>query len=353
MSAGTTAYPCQACGAAMEYAPEAETLRCPYCRSEQPIVPAQRAVQEHDYAGLRALPLRPPVGTAFACPNCQARTESDLLSVRCQFCATPLVADAAATERVAPEAVVPFRLDQPQAREALKKWTSSRWFAPNTLKRVTEAETFAGSYLPFWTFDSGTVSHYTGQRGEHYWVTETYTENGQTKTRQVQKTRWHHASGTVDRYFDDILVNGCTMVTPGRLEKLEPWPLQLAVPYQREFLAGFQTVRYDVEPESGFEDAKEKMAKVIERDVRHDIGGDEQRVHRIDTNYHAVTYKLMLLPVWFLSYLHGGKTWQVMVNAHTGEVIGKRPFSAIKIVLTVLAVLAIIAAIVVAVRYGG
>jgi hypothetical protein len=336
----------------MEYAPEARKLRCPYCRTEQPIVPAPRPVAEHDYGELRALPVRPPVGTAFACPSCQARTESDLLSVRCQFCATPLVADADATERVAPEAVVPFKLAQPEAREALKKWTSSRWFAPGSLKKVTEAETFAGSYLPFWTFDSDTTSDYTGQRGEHYYVTETYTENGQTKTRQVQRTRWHHASGVVGRHFDDLLVNGCTLVTPGKMEKLEPWPLKMSVPYQREYLAGFQTVRYDVEPESGFDTAKHEMAEVIERDVRDDIGGDEQRVHQISTRYDDVTYKLMLLPVWFLSYLHGGKTWQVMVNAHTGEVIGNRPYSAIKITLTVLAILAIIIAIVVAVRYG-
>lgn len=88
------------------------------------------------------------------------------------------------------------------------------------------------------------------------------------------------------------------------------------------------------------------MAEVIEDDCRRDIGGDEQRVSSVDTHYFDLTFKLVLLPVWFLTYLHGGKTWQVMVNAHTGEVIGKRPHSAAKIASAVLAAVAVIAVVV-------
>ncbi|WP_333777441.1 hypothetical protein [Streptomyces sp. IBSBF 3136] len=43
----------------------------------------------------------------------------------------------------------------------------------------------------------------------------------------------------------------------------------------------------------------------------------------------------MLLPVWFLTYLHAGKAWPVMVNARTSEVIGEWPYSALKITLAV------------------
>ncbi|MGA5699093.1 hypothetical protein [Peterkaempfera bronchialis] len=359
---GTTAetttsrsYPCEACGATVEYAPGTDALRCPYCKHQQAIVPLPRQVHEHPIEELATLPAKPqsaPGRTAqvFVCPGCHARTESDTLSVRCQFCATPLVADAAATERVVPEAVVPFGLDRDGAREALRSWASSRWFAPKGLKKVTEAETFKGSYLPHWTYDASTVSDYRGQRGEHYYVTETHTvtENGETRTetRQVQHTRWHAASGTVSRDFDDVLVAATGHVAAKQLDKLTPWPLAEAKPYQEEYLAGFQTVRYDIEPEDGLETAKQRMAPVIESDCRSDIGGDEQRVSSVDTRYFDLTFKLMLLPVWFLSYLHAGKTWQVMVNARTGEVIGERPYSAGKIFAASVAALAVIALIV-------
>jgi DNA-directed RNA polymerase subunit RPC12/RpoP len=353
--AGGRSYPCEACGATVEFAPGADALRCPYCGHERAVTAVPRQVREHAIEELATLPVKPRsavagAARAFVCPGCGARTETDDLSARCQFCATALVADPELTERVVPEAVVPFGLDRGAARERLRGWTSSRWFAPGSLKKVTEAETFKGSYLPHWTYDASTTSAYEGQRGVHYYTTESYTatENGQqvTRTRQVRHTRWHHASGTVRRDFDDLLVAGTRHVSSEQLDELTPWPLEEARPYQAEYLAGFQTVRYDVEPEEGLATAKQRMAPVIESDCRSDIGGDEQRVSRVDTRYDDVTFKLMLLPVWFLTYLHAGKSWQVMVNARTGEVIGGRPYSAAKITAAVAALLVVIAVIV-------
>ena len=47
-------------------------------------------------------------------------------------------------------------------------------FEPNALVRLARQEGVSGVYLPFWTFDAHTLSHYTGERGEYYWETETY-----------------------------------------------------------------------------------------------------------------------------------------------------------------------------------
>jgi hypothetical protein len=226
----------------------------------------------------------------------------------------------------------------------------SLWFAPNRLKKGAEAESMSSTYLPHWTFDAHTVSDYTGQRGEHYWVTESYSVmvNGksETRTRQVRKTRWHSASGTVSRDFDDVLVHATRHVNSEMLGKLTPWPLEDAAPFQPGYVAGHESLRYDIEPEEGLVSAKDEMAPVITEDCRSDIGGDEQRIHDIDTAYSHVTYKLMLLPVWAGSYRYGGKTWQVLINGRTGGVQGDRPYSAVKITSLVLAVMALIGAIV-------
>jgi predicted RNA-binding Zn-ribbon protein involved in translation (DUF1610 family) len=351
----THAYPCGQCGARVEFKAGSNALQCPYCGHTQEVAQAARPVREHDFRELATLP-RKPVATigqyAFTCGNCGATTQSDALSQQCQFCAAPMVAPITPGEMVAPEGVLPFAVDKAGVRGALRKWVSSRWFAPGSLKKVSEAEKVTGTYLPHWTYDTRTVSDYRGERGEHYYVTETYTEtvNGQTqtKTRQVQKTRWYPASGQVRRDFDDVLVAGTGRVDGKRLEKLEPWPLTEAVAYQPDFLAGYQALRYDVEPEAGLETAKRKMAPVIEDDCARDIGGDEQRVHQVDTRYFDLTYKLLLLPVWLACYLHAGKTYQVMVNARTGEVLGERPYSAGKIIAAIVsAVLAIVAIVVV------
>ena len=89
--------------------------------------------------------------------------------------------------------------------------------------------------------------------------------------------------------------------------------------YQPEYLSGYSALRYDVEPERGLAVAQQEMATVIERDCRSDIGGDEQRLHNVSTSYADIMYKLVLLPVWVVAYLYGGKTWQVLVNGRTGK----------------------------------
>lgn len=346
------AYPCEQCGASVEFTAGTGALTCPYCGHVQHVAVAERDVREHDYAALAAAP-RPaaPATHDFRCGTCGAVTTSDHLSQRCGFCGSPMVAEVENLGLVEPEAVLPFEVDRASMQSRLREWVRSRWFAPSALKRVVSAEQAHGVYLPHWTFDARTRSQYTGQRGEHYWVTETYTTTDsegrtRTETRQVRKTRWYPASGTVARDFDDVLVAGTGRVMPEHLAKLSPWPLQDARPYQPDYLAGYETLRYDVEPEAGLERAKGKMAPVIERDCRSDIGGDEQRVHQVHTNYSAVTYKLLLLPVWIATYLYGGKPFQVLVNARTGEVVGQRPWSAWKITLAVLAALLVVAAIV-------
>ncbi|GAA4257805.1 hypothetical protein [Dactylosporangium darangshiense] len=88
------------------------------------------------------------------------------------------------------------------------------------------------------------------------------------------------------------------------------------------------------------------MVPVIERDCRDDIGGDEQRIDRMHTQYNDVTFKLMLLPVWIACYLYAGKTYNIQVNGITGEVAGERPYSALKIAMAILAALAVIAVII-------
>jgi DNA-directed RNA polymerase subunit RPC12/RpoP len=194
-------YSCTGCGARVEYAPGTTVLRCPYCGHEQAVAGDKREVREHPVEELAQLPPRQrtaPTGHAFTCPRCGARTESDALSDACQFCGAPLVADAGQLDRIAPEAVLPFELDRDGARTALRGWVSSRWFAPGRLKKVTEAETLKGTYLPHWTYDARTVTDYQGERGDYYYETESYTEtvNGQqvTRTRQVRRTRWRPAA---------------------------------------------------------------------------------------------------------------------------------------------------------------
>jgi len=349
-------FPCPSCGANLEFNPKWGKLKCPYCGWEDAIPQTAEQVQERsyeDYLNTNRTRLAALSSTALEvqCSDCGANVtfEPPHVAGQCPFCAASIVAQPKlADPTLAPEGIVPFTLGRKDARESIQRWIGSRWFAPNALKQLAQQEKIQGVYLPFWTYDSYTTSHYSGERGDYYYVTETYTETNdkgetETKTRQVQHTRWCFVSGTVSRFFDDILIPGTQLVNVDRLNALEPWHLKESLrPYDPSYLAGFEAQRSQVMLKEGFETAKDIMSGTIHSDVHHDIGGDEQRVHNISTAYSAITFKHILLPVWLSSYRYRNKQYQVMVNARTGEVQGDRPYSIVKITAAVLAGIALV-----------
>ena len=350
-------WPCARCGADLRYAPGQTELKCDHCGHVQAIAAAgaaskTRALGELDLAkGLAEdLPASASVEMrTTSCPNCGAQVAFDGASHarECPFCATPVVVDTGSHRQIKPQALVPFALTETAARAALTGWLGRLWFAPNGLLDYTrKGRAMSGVYAPYWTFDARTASRYTGQRGEHYTETRSVTVrvNGRSEQRQetVQKTRWYPAQGRVARRFDDVLVVASQSLPEGLSYGLEPWDLGALEPYAPDFLAGFQAEGYTIGLRDGFETGKTLMRRVIEADVRRDIGGDVQQITSLDTDYSDETFKHVLLPVWMAAYKYGGKSYRFMVNGQTGKVQGQRPYSAWKIAFAVLLALIVV-----------
>lgn len=356
-------FPCKQCGANLQYAPGTRTLKCPYCGTANEIPESAETVEELDFrAWLTKVADEQLTDEALTvkCTTCGAESTlaANITADLCPFCGSSIVAQAMSSRRIKPQALLPFSVTREQAARAFRTWVHSLWFAPSALKRNAEAEAgIKGIYIPAWTYDCDTTTHYTGQRGDDYWVTETYTTtvNGKrvTRTRQVRKTRWRHASGTVHNSFDDLLVLATNALPRKCAERLEPWDLSSAKPYSDEYLSGFIAQSYQVDLPSGFEIAREMMVDPIEQSIRHDIGGDHQRIDSVDTHYHNITFKHLLLPVWLSAYRFNNRTFRFMVNARTGEVQGERPYSAIKIALFVAMIIAIVTATLVILSQSG
>jgi predicted RNA-binding Zn-ribbon protein involved in translation (DUF1610 family) len=352
-TASVDSFACTSCGADLTFQPGTTQLVCKYCGAQNEIPQLDIAIEEldfHAYLSDKAGEEEQVVGHFVKCESCGASCtlEPHVTASDCPYCSTPLVVEQAADESVIqPKSLLPFKLTKDEALAAFKGWVKKQWFAPNDLKKASlNFEHFKGVYIPYWTFDTDTHSSYVGQRGEHYYVTESYTttENGKsvTKTRQVQKTRWYFASGHVSKAFDDLLVVATQSLPKKCIEKLEPWDMENLVPFEKSYLSGFISEKYQVELEAGFDRAKEMADEVIRELVRRDIGGDEQRITRINTRHDAITFKHLLLPVYVCAYRFKEKAYQFLVNGRTGEVQGERPWSWIKITALVLVVLALV-----------
>ncbi|MFN0060652.1 MAG: hypothetical protein ACKVX7_19535 [Planctomycetota bacterium] len=352
-------FPCEGCGSDLRFHVGVQKLQCEHCGFTKELALAVETLPEQDFHAMVARMQKqhdarrdsqsPGAGTSVVtdarevrCESCAAKVVfmGGITSTDCAYCGSPIQIDSAEEfkERVRIDGVLPFRITREAAHTQLAAWVRSRWFAPNKFKKLGVSDKFSGCYMPYWTYDSLTQNAYRGERGEHYWVTVGTGKN----RRRVRHTRWYPAAGKFQRFFDDVLVPAAGGLPPKLVEKLEPWRLDLCTPFQQDVIAGFQARRYEVSLEQGFKSARGQIDAAIRADVRARIGGDEQRIHAIQTHYDAVTYKLLLLPVWLLSYKFHAKLYQLLVNASTGEVQGQRPYSWIKITLTVLLSLAIV-----------
>jgi Zn finger protein HypA/HybF involved in hydrogenase expression len=348
---------CSACSGDMEFDPESGRMKCSSCGHAEAIASPEAAMADpHSFAeaiapgGAQHAPISEQAIQA-SCDGCGSVVvfEPPEVAGSCPFCGASIVAEPkAADPLIAPDGVLPVKVTKSAAQTEVQRWLATRWFAPNALQKIAQPEGISGVYLPFWSYASDTRSQYVGERGEHYYETEFYTatdSNGNTvqQSRQVQRTRWYPASGEVAPSFTNLLIPATRAVNQRRLDALEPWDLEALRPYEPAYLAGLKAQRYQIELADGFEKAKAVMEAQIQEAVRQNIGGDEQRIESLRTEYAAVTFLHLLLPVWMGAYQFQAKVYQVLVNARTGEVQGERPYSSAKIALLVTAILLVAA----------
>jgi DNA-directed RNA polymerase subunit RPC12/RpoP len=347
-------FPCRQCGAKLDFDPTERGLKCPYCGFTEVIPDADEdekahKIREHDLdafldgkegGGDAAITSH---SSQVTCTGCGAIVvlEDKVATDECPYCSTHLEnKPEEVKDLILPESVLPFAISDRQARDKFSQWLLGLWFAPSELKGLANLGQFGSVYTPFWTYDAMTYTQYTGQRGEDYWDTESYTDSdGKTQTRSVRRTRWYPVSGEVRHFFDDVLVRA-SRTLPGHLvDHLQPWQLESLEPFRDEYLSGHVTERYSVSLKEGFKEARSMMHDQITQLINRDIGGDHQQISSQRTHFMGVTFKHTLLPLWVANYRYRERLFQVLVNGRSGRVAGDRPWSWWKIARLVLVII--------------
>ena len=343
-------FTCPSCGAPQKFSPSSGKLVCEFCRKEIPIEISQDIIHEYEFTdAIASLGSQEHqiIEKDIKCKKCGGSFTLTpySFSSNCPYCGTPAITDF--IKEITPKSLIPFKLTHTQAQQRFQKWVGSRWFAPNAFKKYLDGDnTLTGYYLPYWTYDSDTVSPYRGLRGDIYYVTVTKTivQNGRQRQIRVQEPRinWTPVSGTVYVSFDDITIGASKTISRAILDSLEPWNTTKLVPFNEKYLSGFEAEEYTVALDNGFEFAKAKMMHKIKQNIRYDIGGDQQQIQQVHTQHHDVTYKNVLFPVWTASFEWKNKEYYYAINAQSGKIVGERPYSYTKIFFAILSALFIL-----------
>jgi len=367
-------YPCPQCNAELTYSASKGRMICSFCGYEAPVSEAGsmtevhtqteideavvETVIEHDLSkGLEIASKEEGWGTEtrnFKCNSCNAivAVEPNAVATVCPFCGSShVLAQEGSSHVLKPESVLPFEVDRDTAVAKFRTWLGRGWFRPNEVKRIARSAEarLQGVYLPFWTFDAQTFSRWQAEAGYHYYVTERYTVTvdgrRQTRTRQVQKTRWQPASGRHDEFFDDVLVYATRSVHENILQRIYPCDTSKLIPYRPQYLAGWRAEEYQVSLEEGWAMGQNIIKERLYQACGREVPGDTYRNLRVQTRFEDITFKHTLLPVWIASYHYNQKVYNFMVNGETGRVQGEAPISWWKVALAVLITLLILGAI--------
>jgi LSD1 subclass zinc finger protein len=386
MTAKVRAFPCVSCGAKLSFLPGSKTLKCQYCGAANDIPENDDAVEELDLETW----LTKLEGASekqdkeiLKCSNCSAEQTlpANLYASACTFCGSPIKSKSYAQRLIKPKSLVPFKITKLQAQDKWRAWIKGLWLAPSALKQFVQSDGgLKGIYIPYWTFDASTYTQYSGQRGDNY--TESYqttNANGERVTQTRTQVRWTSVSGTVSYFHDDVLVPGSSTYAvasagnakaaearaalaqmPGGVgtalmsafsKEMRTWNTKELLPYQEEYISGFQAEAYQVGLKAAFAQGQQIIDATVRNLVERDIGGDHQRITGLHTDYSHLTFKHILLPVWMSAYLFKGKTYRFMVNGQTGEVQGESPKSGWKIFFLVAGILLLL--FVLLVVFGG
>ena len=347
-------HPCPACGGECIWNPSKHALICPYCGTTGAIETENGEIREHDLAAaLKAIPDEKrgwdTATTSVRCQHCLAISvfASAIVGQRCDFCgSSQLVPYEETKSPFRPESLLPLKIPESKARDLLKEWVAGRWFAPNNLLRLTRTDTVKGIYLPFWTFDADVHADWTAESGTYYYTTESYTDSqGNRKTRQVRHVRWTPVSGNLQHFFDDHLVPATKGVPIKLIDAIAPFPTKDLVLYDPSYVKGWLVEHYQIDLIDAAQFARQRMTNEITQMCAKEVPGDTHRALQVSPHFDKQTFKHILAPIWLVSYLYNGTSYQVLVNGVSGKVSGYYPKSWIKITLAIVATLSLLLAI--------
>ena len=313
---------CTSCGANLTFDISTQCLRCEYCGEV-------KSLGTFQVLGKFPLSTLDKEGNSWSgeskvmrCANCGAQEVLSMkdISAVCHFCGSYKLTETNDIPGFKPNGILPFLFTKEQIEKEFSKWIKSKRFRPNKLKQAKIA-TFNGVYTPCWVYDTAVNTSYSGVFYDEY----------KDKDGDTHK-RYYNVSGTRGDVFADVAINVGGKIDEKDFNTLKPFDFTKAVPYDSAYLLGFAANHYSVDADVAFGSAKEYMEKRIKSFIIAKENADGCDKLDLHCTYFDTMYNYLLLPVWVMTYNYKNKEYRIMSNGQTGEIVGKAPRSAVKIV---------------------
>lgn len=301
---------CPKCGARMSFAPDGSaSLVCDYCTTQNALG-LHKSNAEKDFVVAMATMKghgKPLQEQAFHCNGCGAEfiLPPKQISSSCAYCDSPHVISLENTkELLAPDAIIPFAIDQNGATKSLIQWVEK-----NNIKPEKQVDVPRGIYLPLWTFDVGGSIDYRGEVVEV--KNEFLSKRYETKIVQV--------NGEYPILLNDYPIPASRKLSSVFHELLPSFDLKQLKQYDPRFLSSWLAEIYDVPMADASLDARSMAYKKFKEELPY-LLGNVNIVHTSSSKIMVESFKLNLLPVWMTEIPFAGREHLVLINGQNGKV---------------------------------
>lgn len=201
-----------------------------------------------------------------------------------------------------PEFVLSFSKSKSEADAAFRTFAQSSFWYPKDIRNAKLD--LKAIYLPAWMWSGTIETHFNGLR------------------RANTKSGYYPESGHDVRTYNQILVPSSKAVSIVELNKLAPFPVSTANPFNEE------NIEHPFEPGELTERIALKEATTIFEIYHKQHITSDTKLHHVRTSsiLQDINGLPALLPIFIGVYRRKDSVYQVLVNGLTGEIHGEAPF---------------------------
>lgn len=330
--ATTLEYKCPCCGGRIEFDPNFQKMRCPYCDTEFDVETLKSLDEElnktaapdtYDWsesAGGEWQEGETDGMRIYVCNSCGGEIVCDenTAATKCPYCDNPVVMKGQFSGDLKPDFVIPFKLDKAAAKAGLFKHLVGKRLLPRIFKDKNHIDEIKGVYVPFWLFD--------GQADADISYHATRVRRWSDSKNDYTETSHYSIYRGGDLSFAKVPVDGSSQMPDDLMESIEPFNFSEAVDFQTAYLAGYLADKYDVDAAQSVDRANQRIKNTTEHEFAKTVVGYDSVVpENSSVRISGGKAKYALYPVWILNTTYNGQKYIFAMNGQTGKFVGNLP----------------------------
>ncbi len=325
---------CPNCGGEVTFQPGSQNFECPYCLSK---------FTEAEVNSFNGQSTNTPAGNSgvadntmqadfnahsnlYVCNSCGAQiiTDENTAASFCYYCHNPVALSGRLTGQYRPGKIIPFKHTKEQALGIYKEWCRKKWFLPSDWLSESQLEKVTGLYVPFWLADSKVRAYFHGEGNiSHSHVSGDY---------RITTTEVFNVVREAQMEYCRMPADGSQKLDDRLMDAIEPFNYADLIDFNSAYLSGFYADKYDVNKDAVLGRIYDRVNTGAQQMLRENTGRYSS-INTINQNtmLTKVDWEYALLPVWFMTYDHGGKKYFFAMNGQTGKIAGILPVSVPKL----------------------